>query len=84
MELPARMVQLCQARWRERLLGAVEGGSIEDERHLFMGTDEVRGNICICPALNEWIGDQLHKEALASKEARKAREERALARGANK
>ena len=51
---------------------------------LYMGTDEVRGNICIAPSLNTWIGEELHREALAAKEQRKAREERALGRGAKK
>ena len=32
-----------------------------------------------CPQLQIWLGDQLAKEAAASKERRKAREERALA-----
>ena len=76
-----RLIQLSQARWRERILGATETGSMDDERYLYLGMDENRGNLCISPELNEWIGAELHKEALAAKEQRKAREERALTRG---
>ncbi len=47
--------------------------------HLLMGTYETRGSVGICPALTAWMGEQLSREAVASKERRKAREERALA-----
>ena len=49
-----------------------------------MGTDETRGGICVCPALNAWMGEQLHKEGLAAKEQREAREEKALLKKGNK
>ena len=42
-------------------------------------TAETRGNLGVCPDLTKWMGDELSKEALATKERRKAREERALA-----
>lgn len=35
------------------------------------------------PDLAKWLGEELAKEALAQKERRKAREERALAAGKN-
>ena len=50
-----------------------------DETHLFLGTAETRGNVCVAPLLQNWIGEELAKEAAAAKERRKAREERALA-----
>ena len=71
---------MIQYRWRERVLGAVSTGSIEDESHFFMGTDPTRGNLCICPSLNACLGEELRKESQMNKEQRKAREERALLR----
>ena len=50
-----------------------------DESHLLLGTSETRGNLMVAPALQKWLGEQLAQEALAAKEKRKAREERALA-----
>ena len=47
------------------------------ESGLFLGTTETKGNLCICPALSEWISEQLKAEAAVAKERRKAREERA-------
>ena len=44
----------------------------------FLGTGETMGNLCICPALMDWIADQMKSEAAVAKERRKAREERAL------
>jgi hypothetical protein len=46
---------------------------------LLLGTSETRGNIGVCPELAVWLGSELSKQALADKERRKAREERALA-----
>ncbi|CAE7467165.1 unnamed protein product [Symbiodinium microadriaticum] len=85
IELACRRLQMIQYRWRERILGAVSSGTIDDESHFFLGVDPTRGNLCICPALNSWLGEELHKESQANKEQRKAREERALLRaGKNK
>ena len=83
IELLCRRLQMIQFRWKERVLGASSTGTVDDESHFFLGVDPTRGNLCICPALNTWLGEELHKEAQANKEQRKAREERALLR-ANK
>ena len=83
VELLCRRLQMIQYRWKERVLGAVSSGTVDDESHFFLGVDPTRGNLCICPALNAWLGDELHKEAQANKEQRKAREERALLRANN-
>ena len=80
VELLCRRLQMIQYRWRERILGATATGTIEDESHFFMGTDPTRGNLCICPCLNTWLGEELRKESQMNKEQRKAREERALLR----
>eukprot|EP00959_Pyramimonas_sp_CCMP1952_P205633 4300270-Pyramimonas_sp.AAC.1 len=48
------------------------------ENNLFLGAQESRGNVCVCPLLSTWIADELKAEAAVAKERRKAREERAL------
>ena len=80
IELLCRRLQMIQYRWKERVLGASSSGSVDDESHFFLGVDPTRGNLCVCPALNTWRGEELHKEAQANKEQWKAREERALLR----
>ena len=47
------------------------------EAGLCLGVSETRGNLCICPSLQEWIAEQLRAESAVAKERRKAREERA-------
>ena len=44
-----------------------------------LGTNQARGNLPICPALSEWITEELRKEAAVLKERRKAAGERRLA-----
>ena len=44
-----------------------------------MGTAETRGGLSVSPCLIKWLGEEMAKEALANKERRKAREERAAA-----
>ena len=75
-ELVARQLQLTEERWRERFTGPDNADS-ESNLHLFLG-GATRGNLCISPALQEWISDELRKESSVAKERRKAREERAL------
>ena len=60
-------------------VGGAGGNDIFEDSHLLLGTSETRGAVCMAPALQEWLGEQLSKEALANKKRRKAREERALA-----
>jgi len=83
MEILARSIQMTQYRWKERILGA-SSSMHEDEAFLFLGSDPTRGSLCIAPSLNSFIGQELAKEALASKEQRQAREERTLLRGQKK
>ncbi|CAE7735243.1 unnamed protein product [Symbiodinium necroappetens] len=78
MELLCRRLQMIQYRWKDRVLGSYSSGTVDDESHFFLGVDPTRGNLCICPALNTWLGEELHKEAQANKEQRKAREERLI------
>jgi hypothetical protein len=84
LEMVCRRLQMVQYRWRDRIIGSTSTGTIDDEMHYFLGTDPTRGNLCIAPSLNVWLGEELHKEQLANKEQRKAREERALLRGPKK
>ena len=47
------------------------------ESRLYLGMSRSKANLCICPALSEWISEQMKAEAAVAKERRKAREERA-------
>ncbi len=59
---------MTQWRWKDRAVNAL---GMDEPSSLFMGTDAVRGNLCVCPALNVWIGAEMHKEAQSAKEVRK-------------
>jgi len=78
-EHAARQLQLVEERHKDRVVGSVESQDLHRELHLYAG-GSTRGNLCICPALEEWISEQLRHEAAINKERRKAREERLLAR----
>eukprot|EP00972_Heterocapsa_arctica_P046889 6921598-Heterocapsa_arctica.AAC.1 len=52
---------------------------MDDSQLLLLGTTDTRGRVGVSPALQSWLGEELAKEAMANKERRKAREERALA-----
>lgn len=92
VELVALKIQMLHEKWRHKmplLANGVGGGkdakgSLADyDSFLILGTSETRGNVGVCPDLTKWLGKELAKEALAAKERREAREERALAAGAN-
>ena len=76
-EIAAREVQVAEERHRDKVAG---GSDDRLDSNLARGTDLVRGNICVMPALTEWIAAELAKESAVMKERRKAREERTLAR----
>ena len=79
-ELIARTLQVQEERYRAR------SSSTEPEninRDLMMGTAEVRGDVCVAPALQQYVSAELAREVAAQKELRKAREERQLAGGAS-
>ena len=78
-ELGARRVQMVCDKWKAKLPANSGSGDLFEDSHLLLGTSDTRGAVCMSPALQSWLGEQLSKEALASKERRKAREERALA-----
>ena len=80
MELVSRRLQMCEYKYRDRILGRIQGGEVEEDAHLYMGTGETRGMLCISPALLSHVTDEQHKEAAVMKEKRKLKEERALNR----
>ena len=80
VELGVRRLQMISEKWRHKMPSLSGSNNSEmDDAFLLLGTSETRGNILVAPELQSWLGEQLSKEALASKERRKAREERALA-----
>eukprot|EP00959_Pyramimonas_sp_CCMP1952_P269696 5638374-Pyramimonas_sp.AAC.1 len=80
-ELICRQIQLIEERHYEDAVSAQ--ASITSERLLaaeadhYMGASASKGNLCIAPALIEFIAEQLKAEAAIAKERRDAREERA-------
>ena len=83
-ELGARRMQAIHDKWKHKLpaqsgLGATGASGLDDDMHLLLGTSETRGNLGVAPDLQRWLADENSKEAMAAKERRKAREERALA-----
>ena len=76
-ELVGRRIQMVHDRWKHKMPNLSGGGGGEEDTHLLLGTYETRGNVGISPALTEWLGAELGKEAKVQGERRKAREERA-------
>lgn len=63
-ELMARRIQMLQYKRKDRLLNAASSTGIEEESHYFLGTDPSRGNLCISPTLQSFLGDEMHKESM--------------------
>lgn len=78
-EVVARRLQMVEEKYKDRILSSM-GEAEPSEQHLFSGTQGTRANLCICPALQSWIAEEMGKESAILKERRKAREERQLAR----
>ena len=78
IECMSRELQMVEERWKERIISD-GGGESEFNINLFL-RGQVRGNLCICPALQTFLSDQVRAENAISKERRKAREERNLLR----
>ena len=80
-ELIARAIQRIEEKWKTKLAAVDDAG----ESSLFMGASGgSRVGSVVSPKLTEWVGAEMHKEAAVAKERRKAREERTLARKADK
>ena len=76
-EIGARQIQMIEER-RGDSGSKREASDIITDSHLFLGTSAARGGLCVCPALQEWISEELRRESAVLKERRKAREERNL------
>jgi hypothetical protein len=79
MELLVRQIQCIEERQKDKFIAADFSGSTVYERHLTAGSRS-RSQLCICPALMEWVTKEVAKQNIMDKERRKAREERALTR----
>ena len=81
-EIIARQLQLLEERrYESQMRGHQQvDHAVGSDSHLFLGTTASRGGLCISPALDEWIAEELRRESATLKERRKAREERQLAR----
>jgi hypothetical protein len=77
-EIGARRVQMIHDKWKHKM-PQFTGPDGQDEMHLMMGSGEMRGNVAMSPELTRWLGEEMAREALAAKERRKPRGERALA-----
>ncbi len=96
IEAITRRLQLIEYQYRERAReaqrGGAQGGAASstltgltvmggEEADLFDGVGRLDSVVCVCPKLVDWISAELKKTADIDKAARKAREEKALARG---
>ena len=96
LEAITRRLQLIEYQYRERsregARGGAQGGAASgtltglavmagDEADLFDGVGRLDGVVCVAPELITWISAELKRTADIDKAARKAREEKALARG---
>ncbi|CAK0804096.1 unnamed protein product, partial [Prorocentrum cordatum] len=81
-EMLARAAQLQEERYRDRLAPAVD--SPNENAHVMLGTDQLRGHVCVAPALQEFCRDELSRPNAYRKVHRKAREERELSRKSGK
>ena len=82
IELMVRQIQSVEEKWKDRCARSQDRGDVDPHLHLCMGLRAgvgSRGGLCICPAPSEHIAKQLQKDAAASKERRRAREEPQLA-----
>ena len=79
IECLVRELQMVEEKWRDRVVSTDPSGDAEFNIQLFL-RGQPRGNLCICPLLQKFLSEQLAAENSISKERRKAREERQLAR----
>ena len=75
-ECAAREIQTQEIRYAERVTGSNDDST---ERHILAGSTSL-GNLCIMPAIREFLSAELKVKNDINKERRKAREERGLSR----
>eukprot|EP00973_Karenia_brevis_P086046 11932778-Karenia_brevis.AAC.1 len=56
-EIVARQLQAAEEKWKERVVG-LPNEVTHNTAFLFSG-QQTRGNLCICPALTEWITEEM-------------------------
>ncbi|CAK0866754.1 unnamed protein product, partial [Prorocentrum cordatum] len=71
MELVGRTLQTQEELYRDRFAAASEFGS---DAALMSGALDAGGNVCVAPALRDWLAAEKAREANIAKERRKARE----------
>ena len=77
-ELSMRELMMIEERHKERFaIQNNNANALASERSLFLGLSQ-RANLCILPALIEYVGSEVQKEQAVMKERRNAREEREL------
>ena len=80
MELLLRRAQMIELEYKEKVVPRAQDAQDPfQDVHLYMGLSQTRGMLMVCPPLEKYVGEELHKEAFAAKERRKAAEERAAA-----
>ena len=81
LELMIRRAQMIELKYKDKVVPPpVNALDPFQDMHLYMGLSETRGMLMVAPSLENYIGDELHKEAAAAKERRKAADERAAAK----
>lgn len=73
-ELVCRQIQTLEENLKSRFISDQDTGM---DLYLMSGAPS-RAQLCICPALSQWVATEASKESAVLKERRKAREERAL------
>ena len=67
-----RRSQMTELVHKDRMMfKPIKGYGSFIDSHLYLGTPETRGSLLWCPALEKYVGDQLHVDSLAAKERRK-------------
>jgi hypothetical protein len=77
MELVCREIQMIEEKYADKLKTK---DPLHEDGDYFMRMSMGQSNVCMCPALREWIGEQMKVDSSILKERRKAREERQLQR----
>jgi len=81
VEFLCRRLQTIHDRWKHKMPSQVAGNrqsGMDEDSMVLLGIQETAGACGVMPELAAWLGSEVGKKALADKERRKAREERAL------
>ena len=78
-ELLGRQIQMTEEKYKDRMQTG-SGRDVQSDAFLYTGTSLTRGVVGVCPAIPEFISGELALESSISKERRRTREEKTLAR----